>query len=64
MPVLMLAIPRLETMSMEANTTTVYGGLGNSMATLATDYDVNIGVSFQPVARKNKSLFTLRALEE
>ena len=59
----MLAIPRLETMSMEANTTTVYGGHGNSIATFTTDYDVNVGVSFQPIVRK-KTLFTLRALEE
>lgn len=60
----MLAMPRLRTMSMEANSTTVYGDWGNPMATFTTDYDVNIGVSFQPIARKDKTLFTLRALEE
>ena len=60
----MLARPRLETMSIEANSTTMYGRFGMPMATFTTGYDVNIGVSFQPIARKDKTLFTLRALEE
>ena len=60
----MLARPCLETMSMEPNSTTIYGGCGNPMATFTTGYDVNVGVSFQPIAREDKTLFTLRALEE
>lgn len=60
----MLAIPRLETMSMEENSTTIYGDRGHPMATVTTGYDVNVGVSFQPIARKDKALITLRALEE
>lgn len=59
----MLAIPRLETMSMEANRTSIYCGW-DSMATVTTGYDVNVGVSFQPIYRKDKTLFTLRALKE
>lgn len=60
----MLAIPRLETMSIEANSTSIYGSWGNPMATVTTGYDVNVGVLFQPVSRKDNTLFTLRALEE
>ena len=60
----MLARPRLETMSMKANNTTIYGGCGIPMAAFTTGYEMNVGVSFQPVARKDKTIFTLRALEE
>lgn len=60
----MLARPRLETMSVETNNTSVYSGWGNPVATFTTGYDINVGVSFQPIAREDKTLFTLRALEE
>jgi len=59
----MLAKPCLEDMSMEKNTTTIYGGWGNPVATFTTDCNLNIGVSFKPIEQKDKSLFRLTALE-
>lgn len=60
----MLARPCLEDMSMEANTTNIYGGWdSNPIAIVTNGYDVNIGVSFKPIEGKDKSLFTLTALE-
>lgn len=59
----MLARPCLETMSMEANTTNIYGSWSNPIATFTSSYDVNIGVSFKPIEGEDKSLFTLIALE-
>ena len=58
----MLAVPRLEEISMQANTTTVYGGTGYyPLASFTDSYDINIGVSFVPVSGPNsKTLFELR----
>lgn len=61
----MLAIPRLETMSMEANRTSIYGDMGYPMATFTTGYDINVGVSFKPVSsRLGKELVTLEYQKE
>lgn len=59
----MLAVPRLEEISQRANTVECFGN-GLRMFSFVDSYDVNVGVSFQPLERKDKSLFTLRALEE
>ncbi len=59
----MLAIPRLENMSIEANNTSIYGDWDHPMTTFTTGYDMNIGVSFKPIERKDRSLFTLTTLE-
>jgi len=50
----MLAVPMLEQIEMTHNTVSIYGGSGNlPLATCRSSLDVNIGVSFKPVARKN-----------
>lgn len=59
----MLAVPKLEDISMTANTVDVYDG-DNSypIAHFIESWDTNIGVSFIPVVRKNsKTLCELRA---
>lgn len=58
----MLAAPKLEEISMTANTVDVYGG--NSpypLAHFTQSWDMNVGVSFMPVVSKNsKTLCDLR----
>lgn len=58
----MLAVPKLEEMSMTANTVDVYGGDNPyPLARFTQSWDMNIGVSFMPVVRKNsKTLCELR----
>lgn len=58
----MVAVPRLEEMSMQANTTTIYGGMGHyPLASFTDSYDINLGISFTPVSRPNsETLFELR----
>ena len=53
----MLAIPNLESLTMESNHVDVYGSCGQRVATISTGADINIGVSFTPVYRRNRSLF-------
>ena len=56
----MLAIPRLEQMTMSSNTTDVYAG-NFKLGSFVSSYDVSVGVSFKPVERNNnKELFSLR----
>jgi len=60
----MLAVPQLEEISQTANRVDVFGGC-ERMYSFIDSWDVNVGVSFKPVERKNsKTLFTLRVLEE
>lgn len=60
----MLAIPRLECISQEANTVDVYGG-NTRLFSFIDSYELNVGVSFKPVSRPDdKTLFTLKAKEE
>lgn len=61
----MLAVPTLEQMTMSPNTVSVYGGFGNvPLASFTPSWDVNIGVSFKPVARQcNKELFSISVEE-
>lgn len=53
----MLAIPNLESLTMESNHVDVYGSCGQRVATISTGADINIGVSFTPVYRRDRSLF-------
>ena len=48
----MLAIPSLDTFTMTPEVTSIYGG-SEKLATFTTGMDINVGVSFRPVARKN-----------
>ena len=58
----MLAVPKLEDISMTANTVDVYGGNSPYPLTRFTQsWDMNVGVSFMPVVSKNsKTLCDLR----
>lgn len=56
----MLAIPQLEEISQTANRVDVFDGC-ERMYSFIDSWDVNVGVSFKPVVRKNsKTLFELR----
>lgn len=56
----MLAVPKLEEISQTANRVEVFGGC-ERMYSFIDSWDVNVGVSFKPVERKNsKTLFELR----
>ena len=58
----MLAVPKLEDISMTANTVDVYSGSSPYPLTRFTQsWDMNIGVSFMPVVKENsKTLCELR----
>ena len=58
----MLAVPKLENISMTANTVDVYGGDNPyPLAHFTQSWDMNVGVSFMPVVSKNsKTLCDLR----
>ena len=58
----MLAVPKLEDISMTANTVDVYGGNNPyPLAHFTQSWDMNVGVSFMPVVSKNsKTLCDLR----
>jgi hypothetical protein len=58
----MLAVPKLEDMSMNANTVVAYGGDNPyPLARFTQSLNMNIGVSFMPVVKKNsKTLCELR----
>lgn len=56
----MLAVPQLEEISQTANHVDVFGGC-ERIYSFIDSWDVNVGVSFKPVERKNsKTLFELR----
>lgn len=60
----MLAIPCLEDVSMTSNTTDIYGwGRDTPVASFVNSYDINVGVSFKPIQRKDKSVITFTAAE-
>ena len=58
----MLARPCIEDVSMTSNTVDMYGGFGIApIASFTSGYDINVGVSFKPIQRKDKSLITFTA---
>ena len=61
-----LAIPHLENITMEDRRTNIYGGIGgHRLTSVSTGMDINIGVSFTPVAKgTRKEICTLRVLED
>ena len=60
----MLAKPCLEDVSMTSNTTNIYGGrYGAPLASFVDSYDINVGVSFKPIQREDKSVITFTAAE-
>ena len=58
----MLDVPKLENISMTANTVDVYGGDNPyPLAHFTQSWDMNVGVSFMPVVKENsKTLCELR----
>ena len=60
----MLARPKLEEISQSSTKTTYYGSIGNwPLFSFINSYDVNVGVSFEPLTRKdNNTIFTFRPL--
>ena len=59
----MLARPCLEDVSMTTNTTDIYGGWRGAQLSFASSYDINVGVSFKPIQREDKSIITFTAAE-
>lgn len=61
-----LATPHLNEIAVEDRRTYIYGGFGGRpLASVSTGMDINIGVSFTPVAKGDrKEICELRVLEE
>ena len=60
----MLAKPCLEDVSMTSNTAICSGwGFGVPTCYFTESYDINVGVSFKPIQREDKSIITLTAAE-
>lgn len=59
----MIARPCLEEVTVETNTTDVYGGWSIQPVSFVQSLDINVGVSFKPIPQKDKSCFTLRSDE-
>jgi hypothetical protein len=55
----MLAVPQLDEISQTANTIDITGCDGRRISSLTTGYDINVGVSFRPIERRDKSVITL-----
>lgn len=61
----MLAIPQLDEIVQTAKTVDVFGYGGRRLSSFTTGYDVNIGVSFRPVARNDRSeILSLRIVKD
>lgn len=61
----MLAKPYLEEISQTADTVDCYCGWSMTpVATFTRSYDINVGVSFKPVTKKDGSIFTLKEEQE
>lgn len=60
----MVAVPRLGSIEQNVEMVDVFNDYGNKLASVAQNCDINVGVSFLPVARGvNKTLFTLEVKE-
>ena len=59
----MLAKPCLEDVSVTSNTTDLYGGWYGAPISFVNSYDINVGVSFKPIQREDKSIITFTAAE-
>ena len=57
----MLAQPQFESFTMEPESCSIYGGLGNTkLATFTTGMNINMGISFKPVIQQGKkTIFSL-----
>lgn len=55
----MLAVPQLEEISQTANTIDFMDHGGRRISSFMTGYDINVGVSFRPIERLDKSMITL-----
>ena len=59
----MVAVPRLESIEQKVETVDIFG-YGTKLASVVNNRDINMGVSFLPVARGvNGTLFTLEVKE-
>lgn len=59
----MLAVPQLDAISQTANTIDITGYDGRRISSFTTGYDTNVGVSFRPIERRDKSMITLHVEE-
>lgn len=55
----MLAVPQLDEISQTANTIDITGCGGRRISSITTGYNINVGVSFRPIERRDKSIITL-----
>lgn len=60
----MLAVPQIEEISQTAKTIDITGYGGKRLSSLTTGYDMNVGVSFRPIERRDKSVITLCVEED
>lgn len=56
----MIARPHLEEISQTENKVNVYGSGGNKLCELTSSIDMNIGISFKPIAKPNGVLYDLK----
>lgn len=60
----MVAVPRLESIEQKVDTVDAFNGYGAKLVSAVNNCDINMGVSFLPVARGvNGTLFTLEVKE-
>jgi hypothetical protein len=57
----MIARPHLEEISQTENKVDAYGFGGNKLYEFTSSIDMNIGISFKPIAKPNESLYSLKA---
>lgn len=56
----MIARPYLEKISQTENKVNVYSSGGNKLCELTSSIDMNIGISFKPIAKPNGVLYDLK----
>lgn len=59
----MKAIPRLEEIAQDVETTNIYAGWGEGYS-FTTSRSLSVGISFKPVPNKDNTLLTFRAEKE
>ena len=58
----MIAQPHLEEISQTINKVNVYGGFcGNKLCEITSSIDMNVGISFKPIAKPNGVLYNLKS---
>ena len=55
----LLAVPELQTISWDSNTTELYGGFGRTPLSYVNDYSLNLGLNLRAVSRPDNTLCSL-----